>query len=223
MELTSLNIKAVLFDLDETLLDRTNSLIKFVTWQANAQLKLDSQTASQFIQRFLILDNSGKVWKDKVYQQLIAEFELAGCTFNELLTTYEQDFCQFVQPNAGVVEVINFLRQKGLKLGLLSNGKSPFQQRNFQALHIAEFFDSIIISEKVGLRKPDPAIFHLALSELNVLPKHALFVGDDLIADVEGATNAGINSVFFNRHQQKNTTQAFATITALHELKYLLG
>lgn len=191
MQPNSLHIKAVLFDLDETLLDRKNSLIDFVIWQVKHQLKLNDHQAIHFIQRFLMLDNHGALWKDQVYQQLIREFDLGDFSVDELLTAYEQRFCQFARANPHVVEVINALNDKGLKLGLISNGKSPFQERNFQALNIAEFFEIILVSEKIGLRKPDPAIFHMALAELNVLPEQALFVGDDPIADVEGARKLG--------------------------------
>lgn len=223
MQTHQLNIKAVLFDLDETLLDRTNSLIKFVTWQASQQLNLDLQTASHFVQRFLVLDNHGKLWKDKVYQQLITEFDLNGFSFNKLLATYEQEFCRFVQPKAGAIEIIGFLKQKRLKLGLISNGKSPFQERNFQALNIADAFDSIVVSEQVGLRKPDSAIFHLALKQLKVSPEQALFVGDDPVADIQGANHAGIKAVFYNKNSVAATAQSFATITHMLDLKTLLG
>lgn len=101
-----LNISAILFDLDETLLDRTSSLTEFILWQAKQQLHLDTQTASKFLQRFLMLDNHGKLWKDKVYQELLAEFQLSGFTVEKLLSTYEQEFCRFARPNAGVVNSI---------------------------------------------------------------------------------------------------------------------
>ncbi|ENX34604.1 hypothetical protein F889_01892 [Acinetobacter colistiniresistens] len=68
--------KAVIFDLDQTLLDRTTSLIKFLTWQINFFQLVVANDREQFIQRFLELDDNGKVWKDLVYENLIQEFSI---------------------------------------------------------------------------------------------------------------------------------------------------
>lgn len=216
------NIRAVLFDLDETLLDRTSSLTEFVLWQAKQQLHLDTHTASKFLQRFIMLDNHGKLWKDKVYQELLVEFQLSGFTVEKLLSTYEQEFCRFARPNAGVVEIVDLLIQKQLRLGLISNGKWPFQEDNFKALNIADAFECIVISEKVGLRKPDPAIFHFALNQMQLSPDEVLFVGDDPVADMQGAEYAGIRGVFYNRNAVAMINKPFAMITDMLELKNLL-
>ena len=65
-------IEAVFFDLDETVLDRSSSLKAFATWQAQGMLKNSVSDAELFCNRFVELDSNGKVWKDKVYAQLIA-------------------------------------------------------------------------------------------------------------------------------------------------------
>ena len=68
--------KAVLFDLDQTLLDRNTSLKSFLNWQVN-DLQLIYQAQKEiFIQRFIELDANGSVWKDLVYRQLIDEFKI---------------------------------------------------------------------------------------------------------------------------------------------------
>lgn len=64
-------IQAVLFDLDQTLLDRTSSLVQFLNWQLNTLSLVPLSQQQNFIQRFIALDANGAVWKDKVYAQLI--------------------------------------------------------------------------------------------------------------------------------------------------------
>ncbi|CEI53518.1 hypothetical protein [Acinetobacter bereziniae] len=64
-------IQAVLFDLDQTLLDRTSSLVQFLNWQLNTLTLVPLSQQQNFIQRFIALDANGAVWKDKVYAQLI--------------------------------------------------------------------------------------------------------------------------------------------------------
>ena len=92
-------MKAVLFDLDGTLLDRAASLNDFIHWQTNGMLKSDISNKEQFISRFLELDQNGIVWKDKVYEVLIDEFKILNWTVEELLSSYELCFCAFSNLN----------------------------------------------------------------------------------------------------------------------------
>ncbi|ASP38520.1 haloacid dehalogenase [Bacterioplanes sanyensis] len=196
--------RAVLFDLDETLLDRTASLKQFALWQATGMLRNQINHAQQFCDRFVELDDNGRVWKDRVYQQLTDEFAIQGWSMQELLSSYELCFSGFCQEKPGVSAAIKSLHQQGYRLGLISNGKTPFQERNFQALGLCKYFDVVIVSEAVELRKPDAAIFRLACERLDVPVSQAIFVGDNPIADIQGAHQAGMKTVyipgFFGEH-----------------------
>lgn len=190
--------KAVIFDLDQTLLDRTTSLINFLTWQTNYFRLVPNQIKQQFIQRFLDIDDNGKVWKDVVYENLTQEFMIKHISKEQLLESYINDFNKFSCCFRDVEETILDLKQKGYLIGLISNGKTPFQEHNFYALGLAEFFTSIIVSEAVGLRKPDPAIFLLSCKQLGVYPHDCIFVGDNEMADIQGAKDVGMKTIFFN-------------------------
>ncbi len=189
-------MKSVLFDLDGTLLDRATSLNNFIHWQANEMLKYDISNKEQFTSRFIELDKNGSVWKDKVYEILIDEFKISNWTVKELLSTYELCFSAFSKPKHGVLYAVNKLHKLGIKLALVSNGKSPFQERNFRALGISKLFDVIVVSEAVGLRKPDKAIFDLACKMLQTEASNSIFVGDSIKSDIDGANNAGLYSIY---------------------------
>lgn len=214
-------IKAVLFDLDQTLLDRTISLKKFLNWQINFFELVPLDLKAEFIQRFLALDANGSVWKDYVYSQLIQEFEITGHRTEALLEIYVRDFNKFATPFDGVENTIQELYRQGFKLGLISNGKSPFQEHNFNSLGLQKYFSSIIVSEKVGLRKPDPKIFYLACEQLDVNLKEAIFVGDNWSVDIEGARNAGLNTLYFQNLQFENDLELTETLM-VHDFKTLL-
>jgi putative hydrolase of the HAD superfamily len=120
-------MEAVLFDLDGTLLDRTASLNEFLQWQTHGMLKTDISDKEKFISRFIELDKNGSVWKDKVYECLIDEFSILNWTVKELLCSYELCFCAFSKPKQGAIEAVKKLHKMGIKLAIVSNGKSPFQ------------------------------------------------------------------------------------------------
>jgi len=201
---------AVLFDLDQTILDRTQSLNAFVLWQARGMLRNSVTDAHEFCNRFIDLDANGTVWKDAVYSALIEEFKISDWSVQELLKSYELCFSGFCKPKPNIVPAIQLLHHEGYKLGVVSNGKSPFQERNFNALGLAQWFDAVVVSESVGCRKPEPEIFHIACDKLGTSAERCVFVGDNAEADILGANNVGMFSVFVPGHQRRAFAEADA-------------
>lgn len=85
-------IKAVLFDLDGTLLDRATSLVDFVEQQYQRIEALQSISQEQCVSSIVALDRNGHVWKDEVYRQLIARYDIKGVTWEMLLQDYVENF-----------------------------------------------------------------------------------------------------------------------------------
>lgn len=73
---------------------------------------------------------------------------------------------------------------------------------------LSEYFSSIIVSDVAGLRKPQVEIFNLACQQLDVLPEQCVFVGDNEIADIQGAKNAGMKTILFDSEQKQIFTKA---------------
>jgi len=90
--------------------------------------------------------------------------------------------------------LLESLRERGLKLGLVSNAFDPpdLLHRDLAQMGIAERLDVAVFSSEVGRRKPDPAIFELALERLGAAAERTLFVGDTLATDVAGAAALGM-------------------------------
>jgi putative hydrolase of the HAD superfamily len=93
--------------------------------------------------------------------------------------------------------LLEALRSRGLKLGLVSNAFDPgwLLHRDLEAMGLEERLDVSVFSSEVGVRKPHRAIFERALHELGVTPVSALFVGDRLYEDVRGAGELGMTTV----------------------------
>ena len=215
-------IKAVIFDLDGTLLNRDESVKKFIDNQYDRLNKWVKHIPKEvYITRFIELDHRGYVWKDKVYQQLTEEFEIRGVTWEELLQDYIRHFKDHCVPFPNLFDLLEELSKNQIILGIITNGRGQFQMDNIKALGIEEYFDVILVSEWEGLKKPDPAIFLRALNQLKVLPKHSAYVGDHPENDVKASQKAGMNGIWKKDTQWSNVEEEHM-IEDLMELLALL-
>ncbi|MEB4869154.1 HAD family hydrolase [Priestia megaterium] len=190
-------IKAVIFDLDGTLLDRDSSLKHFIQDQYERYSKELAHIPKQkYISRFIELDQKGYVWKDKVYQQLLSEYDLSNLTWEEMLDDYLHYFPAHCVPFLHMEHVLKELKKKGLLLGMITNGFTDFQWMNIKALRIDHYFDTILVSEQEGIKKPHKDIFLRALKALDVSAEESVYIGDHLENDVLGARGAGIHAVW---------------------------
>jgi putative hydrolase of the HAD superfamily len=98
----------------------------------------------------------------------------------------------------GAVDVLRTLRERGLKLGVLTNGFSETHREKIALLQIGEFFDAIFIADEVGMLKPDPLLFAHACTTLGSAPSRSAMVGDRYERDVRGALEAGLFAVWLN-------------------------
>ncbi|MEW6718421.1 MAG: HAD-IIIA family hydrolase [Chloroflexota bacterium] len=123
------------------------------------------------------------------------------------------------------------LKEHGYRLGLISNaGDDQDVQTLIDRAGIRSFLDVILVSAALGIRKPNPQIFQLALDRWAIAPSQAAMVGDTLSADILGAKNAGIFSIWITRRVDDpadqgamDNIQPDATIATLSELPGLLA
>ncbi len=85
------------------------------------------------------------------------------------------------------------------RLGIITNGPADVQREKIERLALAPLLDVVLISGEVGIEKPDPRIFALALDKVGGLPSEAVYVGDAPGFDIAGAVAAGIRAVWLNR------------------------
>jgi putative hydrolase of the HAD superfamily len=190
-------IRAVLFDLDGTLLDRHQSLEQFIRDQYNRfAFHLINIEKAEYCSRFLELDNNGYTWKDQVYATLLCEYNITTLTQEQLLHDYITNFQHHCIPFPNMHELLQQLTQQNIKIGIITNGFTDFQMNNLRALNIHTYTNTILVSEAEGIRKPHPEIFERALQNLNVKAEECIYVGDHPENDVLGAKNVGIRGVW---------------------------
>lgn len=117
-----------------------------------------------------------------------------------------QEMALVSKPLENTLETLKALSGK-VKMGIITNGFKSLQQKRLDNTDTEGFFEIVVVSEDVGVAKPDPAIFEFAFGLMPKVDKSAvLMVGDTLASDILGANNIGIDSCWFNPHGQENTT-----------------
>ena len=191
-------IDAVLFDLDETLFDRSSSLNAFVRHQFSNVDIGNFSSLREVAARFLELDRRGRVSKLDVYGTLLGEIGNPDeSLIKDLFDDYEANAWRYARPFEGMSDVILELRRSGKKIGIVSNGQTHIQLRSLLALNLDRLADAYLISEQEGSRKPDTEIFLKAAKRLSVTASKCVFVGDSPEADIIGAHTAGMRTVWF--------------------------
>jgi HAD superfamily hydrolase (TIGR01549 family) len=103
----------------------------------------------------------------------------------------------------GAVELLRALRERGYKLGIVTNGFSETHREKIELLEIGEYFDAIFIADEVGMIKPDPLLFAHACTTLGSAPARSAMVGDRYERDVRGALEAGLYAVWLNIRNER--------------------
>lgn len=155
-----------------------------------------------------------------MYKQLVDECHITDISWEELLHDYVSTFKDHCVPFPNLINMLEELKSMNLKLGMITNGKGQFQMDNLKALGIEKYFDSILVSEWEGMKKPDPQIFKRALARLNVSAEESIFVGDHPENDVEAARNVGMIGVW--KRNVSGKIEADFTIHDLAELPVII-
>jgi len=215
--------KAILFDLDGTLLDRDSTVQELLTAQYDRFRPVLSQINPEaYVQRVLELDAHGHRDKVSVYQLAAAEFGLPSELAPELTADFWSSYHAFCRAYPEVNSVLLELRSRGLKLGVITNGSVQIQEAVVQRLGVSDLLDTVLISEREGTRKPSPEIFERAVHRLGVRSEEAWFVGDHPNVDVEGATAAGLTAVWRRNENWPEPRSQCHRVSGINELLPLL-
>lgn len=124
----------------------------------------------------------------------------------------------------GAHEAMRYLKERGYRLHICSNGFHEIQYRKLRASNLEQYFDSVILSEDAGANKPQKQYFDYAFAQTGAQPSTTLMIGDNFQSDILGAKAAGIDQLFFNRHPDTFTPTEPVTyqIRSLSELRQLL-
>lgn len=191
---TTQPIRAVLFDLDNTLLQRDDAMRAYLlhTWEPSAQE----------LEEWLALDNHGRGPRAPLCRAIERARALNGDVIWEHMRTH---ISAFVTPDVELMRALRALNQR-VPTGILSNGSGGNQRAKLARSGLAALFDEarVWISGELGVSKPHSEAFAPALESfksLGIWPEHVVMVGDDPVRDILPARSAGMATVWV-RHDE---------------------
>ena len=188
-------MQSLIFDLDETLIDRTETMRLFLTNQYLRFANFIKATKEDYIKSVLHHQKNGYENKHTAYKlacaQLIINEQIADDLFTDFKDKYGYEAILFT----GVKEVLERL-SKNFTLGLVTNGRAKCQNAKIDFVGIRPFFKSIKISESFGVKKPDQRIFESCLAELGCDPSNCVCIGDNPINDLLPAKDIGMKTIW---------------------------
>ncbi len=193
-------ITTALFDLDETLLDRDASIKQIAKDQHHRLLGESSIDSSDFIDTFLELDANGLTPRPDLYEKLVTRLNLEQLP-NDLLSDFNQNAWKSPVLFEGVSTLLTELNTKGMRLGVITNGSELSQKAKLLNSGIGDLIDHYLISGVFGKHKPHPDIFTSMLESLDTTADECVFIGDNPHADIMGAHNVGMQTVWVSENQ----------------------
>lgn len=203
--------RAVLFDLDDTLVDHRGASFAGLGALRDRYLALAAVAAEELDEAHHRLLNEihaqmldGKLTKDEArverFRRLFRHYgkELTAGEAGEVVAVYRRTYQDGRKPVKGAVELLQLLRGR-VTVGIVTNNPTAEQEEKLRLCGLTPYVDFMLTSEHAGVAKPDRAIFDRALSLAGCSPSEAVVIGDSWHYDVMGAQAAGIRAVWFDR------------------------
>jgi HAD superfamily hydrolase (TIGR01549 family) len=205
------SVRAVLFDLDDTVFDHTATAIIALGALRGSTPELLQSPLAEVARRYgELLDEifpsvlAGRSTMEAARVERFARLcEWAGRPVSpsrarELSDSYRSSYQLARRAVPGITDLLERL-PPGLVVGIVSNNQQDEQLDKLRALGLEGKFDFVLTSERAGFAKPDPRIFRAALSEAGTGAEETVMVGDSWLHDVVGALDSGIRPLWFNR------------------------
>jgi putative hydrolase of the HAD superfamily len=223
-------IDAVLFDLDDTLLDHRGAAKDALrAWAVHAGLGMAADelaTAWQILERrYYDKYQRGELTKTEQrrvrVRELLSPARLTDAEADAMFAAYWRFYRSSWRPFPDAESAVRRALDSGLRVGLLTNGDARDQQRKVDATVLAGFDLPMFASSELPGAKPDRRAFEFACSALAVTPGQCLMVGDSLVNDIEGALGAGLSAIMLDRYgPSRPAPDGFAIIRSLDELRF---
>ena len=198
-------MKAVLFDLDDTLypeIEFVKSGFRVVARYLGSRYHFDEDLL--FSQ---MLDTLQREGRGKVFDELLHKLGHYSEEKVKLLVYLYRSHCPTIHLYEDVLPTIEQLRQSGFRLGILTDGMASVQKNKAMALSVESLFDIVIYTDELGREcwKPSTISYMVALDLLQVSPSQAVYIGDDPSKDFIGPNSMGILTIQIHRKMERES------------------
>jgi putative hydrolase of the HAD superfamily len=232
---SELKYKHIFFDLDRTLWDfDTAAEVAFERIYEKYNLKsLGIPSAHEFHEvyhplneQLWVLYREDKITKDYLnrtrFMQPLAHYGIHDTALADHLSEdYVYWSPRIVRLVPGTMELLDYLKPK-YHLHLITNGFQEVQHTKLSGSGLEPYFETLTVSEEVGVKKPNPEIFLYALRKANASPAESLMIGDEMAVDIDGARDAGIDTILFNPKGETIEGERTFEVKSLKEITGIL-
>ncbi|MGH2548590.1 MAG: HAD family hydrolase [Thermomicrobiales bacterium] len=192
-------ISGVLFDLDNTLIDRDIAFENWAHYFATVQLQLiEDELAKVEVEWLTALDAGGYGPKPAMFAAIHKRYPNHIADPQSLAESFTAELRDHLPPlDEPTIALLKDLETAGIPWGIVTNG-SPTQLKKLERVGL-DGAKCVVVSGILGIRKPEPGIFLAAAEGLGLEPGNILFVGDNVEADIIGAANVGMTTAWMHR------------------------
>ncbi len=217
-----MSIKAVVFDLDNTLYDydacnelaekklfETISIAFDVTEnQADKLLKQAKKNIKKLLGDEVAASHNRLLYMQNICEQMGKNPMIYAMDF---YNAYWDTMLENMQPFDYVKTLIEELKIRGIKIGILTDLTAHIQYRKLEKLELTNLIDYLVTSEEAGAEKPSGKMFDLMLKKLGMFSKEVIMVGDSQKKDIEGARKAGFETILFSPENEIDFIDTIST------------
>ena len=232
---SALKYKHLFFDLDRTLWDFDAAAeVAFERIYEKYNLKaFGIPNAHEFHEvyhplneQLWVLYRADQITKDELNRtRFLKPLEHYGIHDIELADHLSEDYVywspRIVRLVPGTMELLDYLKPK-YHLHLITNGFQEVQHTKLSGSGLEPYFETLTVSEEVGVKKPNPEIFLYALRKAQATAEESLVIGDEMAVDIDGARAAGIDQIFFNPKGENVEGERTFEVRSLMEITRIL-
>ncbi len=207
----------ILFDLDNTLIDRIYAAKKAYRMLAAKTYPDNKDKQEELFNCMYAKDDNGDVNKLKQFQEIRDQFVLPQNWVYDCANFWYEEYPKQAIAFPKSRETLTELRKR-YRLGLVSNGSESAQGTKMRKVGLEDCLDMILYSGELGIDKPDPKVFLEGCKRIGCKPEEAYYVGDNPWRDIAGAWNAGITPIYIWRDDSKPCPG----VRTIHQIEDLL-
>jgi len=207
-----MSIKAVLFDLDNTLVDfvkmKKEACKSAINSMIDAGLRMKKKEGyKKLMECYFRLGLDSSIAFTKFMEEQTGKVDEK--VLKAAIKGYRKTKPNFLKPYPYVLETLEMIKSLRLKMGIVTDAPREKALQRLNAMHITNYFDLIITLDDTGVKKKELKPLKLAMKKLNMLPEEILFVGDSLRRDIEPAKKVGMKTLLIKKYQNLRKVKNF--------------